>query len=219
MTRASLEKVAWTYRQDGYDVRVLPSPAELPEFLRNFAPDLIATMGDENVVVEVKEREDLVHNSAMLSLAAEVNAQPGWRLDLVVERNTAELDSVAAGAVEPNSCDILRLADSAERLVGDGELIAACLVGWSATEAALRFTAHLNGLSLESKDPTYVLNALATEGVIARDEYDALIAALQVRNAMAHGLKPVSMNATVSEFLIETTRRLLQAEMSPASAS
>jgi hypothetical protein len=49
-----IAKVADEYRRRGYDVAVKPSGADLPDFLGDFKPDLIARNGTESVVVEVK---------------------------------------------------------------------------------------------------------------------------------------------------------------------
>jgi Holliday junction resolvase len=57
--RQRLISIASEYEDQGYKVKLQPSPDELPDFLSAFEPDLIATGKGETVVVEVKTREEL----------------------------------------------------------------------------------------------------------------------------------------------------------------
>jgi hypothetical protein len=218
MNRAALEKVAEKYRADGYDVHIFPSKADLPQFLQHFTPDMLAIRDHEKVVVEVAERSDLRKDASLSYVAAEVNSQPGWRFDLIVQSPDTSIDPVFTASTEPTSDDILQLANTAERLVSAGELTAACMVAWSAVEAALRQIATTAGLDLESRAPRYLLNALATEGLIPQDDYSTLISVFRLRNTLAHGLKPSSMTSDAPEFLIDLTRRIVKPANTPVTA-
>lgn len=55
-----LSEVANQYRSQGYQVFVEPRVEGLPDFLREFRPDLVARGKKENVVVEVKQWGDRV---------------------------------------------------------------------------------------------------------------------------------------------------------------
>ena len=72
------------YEEEGYRVVLEPRGADLPEFLSQFSPDLIAYSEMENVVVAVKTRSTLVGSADLLALTTAVNARPGWRIDLDV---------------------------------------------------------------------------------------------------------------------------------------
>jgi Holliday junction resolvase len=61
--RERLLKLADEYRDKGYEVSFHPSPEDLPDFLRNYSPDLIVRRGNEAVVVEVKSRSSLDSSS------------------------------------------------------------------------------------------------------------------------------------------------------------
>ena len=84
LMRRRLLEVKREYEEQGYKVLLEPRGAELPEFLSQFSPDLIAYSDTENVVVAVKSRSTLVGSSDFLALTDVVNARPGWRLDLDV---------------------------------------------------------------------------------------------------------------------------------------
>jgi hypothetical protein len=209
MNRAALEQVAEKYRADGYEVHVLPAKAELPEFLKHFTPDLLAYRGQEKVVIEVKNRSDLRKDASLSYVAAEVNSQPGWRFDLIVQASDTSFDPIFSGSTEPSIDGILQLAADAERLAASGELTAACLLAWSGVEAALRRLASQAGLNLESTSPLYLLNALATEGLLAQPDYATLNSLFRLRNSLAHGLKSTSITRDAPAFLIDLTRRIV----------
>jgi REase_AHJR-like len=78
MEQESFEKVAQRYRDEWYDVIVRPLPDQVPPFVENFQVDLIATRGNEGVVVEIKtNRIDLSSDRQLTQLAEIVNVQPG----------------------------------------------------------------------------------------------------------------------------------------------
>jgi hypothetical protein len=52
--QSALARVAADYRRRGYEVRIEPRGADVPPFLEDFMPDMIAIGPSESVVVEVK---------------------------------------------------------------------------------------------------------------------------------------------------------------------
>src|SRR3954454_5486109 len=95
----TLERIAQRYPDQGYDVVVQPAEHQVPERIRGFEPDLIATRGNEGVVVGVKEdRGDVASDSRLAHLAEILNAWPGWRLDLVVLEAESPGERVARDA-------------------------------------------------------------------------------------------------------------------------
>lgn len=63
---------------------------------------------------------------------------------------------------------------------------------------------------LERQDAPYILRLLVTRAVVAREEYQRLWDVLQVRNAVAHGLKPPKLNAEDVASLRDLVRDLLR---------
>src|SRR5215813_7473808 len=57
--RQRARALAEEYRSRGYEVIEEPSPAQLPDFLSGYCPDLLVRKGDEAIVVEVKSRSSL----------------------------------------------------------------------------------------------------------------------------------------------------------------
>jgi hypothetical protein len=93
--RERLLKLADEYRDKGYEVSFHPSPEDLPDFLRNYSPDLIVRRGNEAVVVEVKSRSSLDSSSTqyLRNLAQSIEQYPGWRFELVMT-NSEEIINI-----------------------------------------------------------------------------------------------------------------------------
>src|SRR5947207_15726571 len=80
-----LQRIADQYRKEGYAVITQPDKDHLPGFAGDFGVDIIATRGDESVLVQVKhDRAALEADPNVPVHAGITNAQPGWRYDLVV---------------------------------------------------------------------------------------------------------------------------------------
>lgn len=200
-----VQEVAREYRSRGYDVVVEPEPGQLPEALSRFRPDFVARKADEVVVVEVKSRGSLT-DPELQELAKAVRAQPGWRFELIVLK--PELGP--PGTKLWNADDVANSLRQVEAILGSDHREAALLLAWSAAEATLRLLADKERLLLERDDALYLLKLLATRAVITREQHDLLWEVLQLRNAVAHGLKPPLLHTAKIEDLCELISALLE---------
>ena len=57
-----------------------------------------------------------------------------------------------------------------------------------------------------------MIKALATEGVISKDDYEFFMSAVRARNAVAHGYRMADDNPGIVERLIHVTEKLLNEE-------
>ena len=89
-------------------------------------------------------------------------------------------------------------------------LESAFLFCWSLVEATLRLVTEQEFGILQRVDPLYLIKQLATEGVISRTEYQLLMNALSLRNAIAHGFKTTQLSSNTLSELIKMTEQLLQ---------
>jgi hypothetical protein len=205
-----LALLAERYRAEGYQVTVRPRGPQVPEFAAAFQPDLLATKGAENVLVQVKENAEALKKDADVSRMAEtVNAQPGWRFDLVVLNGTPDGEIVAEEAVEPPVENILRRLDAAERAARAGEEAGGFLLAWGALEAAMRRAARSAGIKGGKVSPLFYLGSLYSNGILEREEYDELNRHLRARNAMVHGLEVPRIDAAMALYVAGAARKLL----------
>jgi hypothetical protein len=213
----ALSLAAQTYEADGYRVIVRPSGDQLPPFAAGYAVDLIASKGDERVIVQVKEsREDLAKDSEIVHLA-EAATGAGWRLDLIVQGAADPLAKVGNGA-ELRRDQIEEQLRHAERMASAGELVVACVLAWSALEAAMRRTARRAGLQVKTTAPVFLIRALYSGGFLSRAEFDRLDETIRFRNGAVHGLSVPDLTAAVPADVIDVARRLLAQELNSQGA-
>lgn len=84
--REQLLQLAEEYRAKGYKVLFHPNLEDLPDFLKNYRPDMIVRRGDEAVIIEVKSRSsfNFSSNQHFRNLAQVIEQHPGWKLELVM---------------------------------------------------------------------------------------------------------------------------------------
>jgi uncharacterized protein YutE (UPF0331/DUF86 family) len=208
--RERLLKLAEEYRDQGYDILFHPNPEDLPDFLRNYRPDMIVSREDEVVVIEVKSRSSLNSSSTqyLQSLAQAVEQHPGWRFELVMTNpGEAAYSTRAEGSLQEQEIQS-RLAVVSQ--LSENYPESAILYSWSLVEATLRLVADKERLSLRRFDSLYLVKRLATEGVISQSEYQLLMNSLSLRNAVAHGFKTAQITQDSVFELIEFIEQLLK---------
>ena len=207
--RQRARALAEEYRSRGYEVIEEPSPAQLPDFLSGYRPDLLVRKGDEAIVVEVKSRSPLAKDAQIRDLAQLLQTKPHWKFELVIV-GEGERISAPEGARPFERDDILRRIEAAEKLLESGFSEAALLLAWSTSEATLRLLIEEEGIVLDHLNPPYILKQAVMHGVIARDEYNFLTNVIKYRNALVHGFKTIDFDPALVSELISRTKRLLQ---------
>ncbi|MBW4673853.1 MAG: hypothetical protein KME52_07460 [Desmonostoc geniculatum HA4340-LM1] len=209
LERERLLKLAEEYRQKGYEVFFHPNPQDLPDFLKNYRPDMIVRRGEENVVIEVKSRSSLnSYNQDLRNLAQAVEKHPGWRFEFVMTNPEDIMYSLKAeGSLQEHE---IKSQLQVVRQLTTQHPESAILYSWSLVEATLRLIAQKEELSLERFDPLYLVKQLAIEGVISKSEYELLMNALLLRNSIAHGFKTTELTQNTVCELLELTEQLLR---------
>jgi hypothetical protein len=208
LERARIQAWARDHRLKGYTVIVDPRPAELPDFLLRFQPDIIAHGPEGSIVVEVKSRTALQGGEQLAALARAVEGQPGWRLDLVVTNPRGET-GVPDDAEVADTENLKARLETAERLAQERQLDAAMLLAWSAIEGILRNVAAEEAVYLGRRGPSYVTKRLYSLGFLSRDDYLRLEDALSYRNSLVHGFAARRLRKATIMALIDLARRLL----------
>ena len=201
LAKSKVEQLAADFRKRGYSVHVRPSTRELPSFLKQFEPDMIATSDAENVVVEVKSVPEL-ESEHFVRLAEAVESQTGWRLQLAVVDLPApqELPSRAELA---ETEQVSRFSQQAHLLLKEQRHEAAAMLAWSAVEAILRRHARARGLDIERKGTLHILKNLYVSGSLDERQYATLDRMLQFRNAFTHGFAAQIEPEAVRELIEE----------------
>ena len=187
--RAELERVADEYRARGYQVVVSPSPLELPDFARDYPPDIVARGESDSVLVEVMNRPSKAERDRIRAIAERVDRQPGWRF-VVVSSPLEELGSLPTESLRlPAPAQIERTLAEAAWLKSNGFLEASTLLYWAGVEAAMRLAAKRYGIDMPRPDTWSLMRELVSNGVLPRDLYQRLSNSFRVRSAVAHGFE------------------------------
>jgi hypothetical protein len=208
LVKRRIEQLAAEYQREGYSVRVCPSELELPQFLREFSPDLVATSPHGNVVVEVEEAS-AVEPAKMARLAEALEAHKDWRFEVVFVSQPVAAEIPSEENLAPEE-QVNRLLASAETLAASGEIEAAAMLAWSAVEAILRRNAQSAAPELERQSSARVLKHLYSLGRIENDTFEKLLQLMQFRNAVAHGFEPRTAAPSISD-VMPNIRRLQHA--------
>lgn len=162
------------------------------------------------MIIEVKSRHSLNSSAGqyLQNLAQSIAQYPGWRLELVMTNpEDAEYPPTAENSLQQPEIKA-RLQVARQLTTENPEL--AILYSWSLVEATLRLVAEHEELSLKRLDPLFLVKQLAVEGVISRLEYQLLMDALALRNAVAHGFKATPITQEFVYGLIDITEQLLK---------
>jgi uncharacterized protein YutE (UPF0331/DUF86 family) len=208
LAQQKVQELAAEYQRNGYVVRVRPAPHELPEFLRGFAPDLVAESSRGNVVVEVK-MSTAIDAAQMARLAEAIDGEDGWKFEVVFVSQPVAAEIPSEEALVPEA-QVNRLLSSAETLFADGEVEAAAMLAWSAAEAILRRNAQSAAPEFERQSSARVLKHLYSLGHIEHGTYEKLLLLMQFRNAVAHGFEPRTAAPSISD-VVPDIRRLQNA--------
>jgi hypothetical protein len=208
---AQLLKLSQSYRDQGYEVIIHPNVEYLPEFLKNYRPDMIARSGDEAVIVEVKSRSSLnfLSKQYLRSLAQVVEEHSEWRFELIIVNPDEDeyIPKAESSLEEEEIKSQLQIAKQMTMQHPESSI----LYIWALTEATLRLVTEKEGLSLQRFDVRYLVKQLLVEGVISRTEYQLLMDANSLRNMVGHGFKAPKITMDFVDSLIQTTEQLLEA--------
>ncbi len=208
LAQQKINELAAEYQRTGYVVRVHPAMHDLPEFLREFEPDLVAASPHGNVVVEVKP-SSAIDSHQMARLAQAVEREGDWRFEVVFVSQPVAAE-IPSEETLVNEAQVNRLLASAETMFANGEVEAAAMLAWSAAEAILRRNAQSAAPELERQSSARVLKHLYSLGRIEPDAYEKLLLLMQFRNAVAHGFEPRTAAPSIPD-VVPDIRRLQDA--------
>ena len=205
--RAKILEIADAYRRRGYEVLVEPATGELPSFLADFQPDMIARGPEDSVVVEVRVGTRTAASEGYKELAETIRQHAGWRFSLVVVDPRS--DDVAPSAEQLLTREqIVQRLETTEDLLRQGAQEAAFVLLWASTEALLRHMASLEGFPLERLPSSALLKESFSLGLLSREGLETTTRAFSVRNSLVHGFDVAGLGEILGE-LSALTRRLL----------
>lgn len=181
-----IKEIARQYSNNGFTVKIYPSGNDLPNFMHNYQPDILAKKDDEYVIIEVKTKGSTTDLAKFEMLANEVNTRPNWRFEVVFTNpqetpiNMLDESSISHDMINQ------RLIE-ARKLLELNLLDGAFLLCWTALEAAIRQMLKLENDKLINKSPQSMIKNLYALGLINKIEYKSLDKYIHARNTLIHG--------------------------------
>ena len=183
----ALRRIAEDYQRRGYTVIFEPPAASIPSFLGNYQPEILATKGDENMLIDVKT-QGVRDVAAFLRMWDEVERHPGWHLSCATVPN---VDPEVNTSGEFSDLDVdglrrhLREIDLSSR---DSQARPSVLTRlWIVYIAALRLLAIQEGFDRDGDTDLYRLDRAASNGLISNAEFEEARALLALRNSIVDG--------------------------------
>lgn len=179
-----IKEVAKEYLEKGYEIFIEPNPKNLPDFLKNYRPDILAVKGDEKIVIEVKSSMSINKSKYLIELANRIENNEGWKFELVLtnpKKKKVERNIPSLGIIQSK-------LNSIYQLNSENQIDAAFIMSWATFEAATR---KLLLIEQPNSEPELVPNALIKQlysfGIIGRMDYNQLNNISKKRNEIVHG--------------------------------
>ncbi len=187
--------IAKQYEERGYVVTLGPPPSRIPFPLGNHIPDILATKGSENILIEVKTPGARTDPDSYFHLDQQAQQHPGWRLMLVTVSED-ELQQNASSFTSDVSVDSIREnLRNMDGLLDDAKISGLLLPGlWMAYVFALRILASEEHVDYDYTDLS-LINRAYSNGIISIDEYETARRLMTLRNEAVHSLKPTATPA------------------------
>lgn len=183
LEESKIKEVASDLREKGYDVVIYPSQKELPPFLEDFSPDIVARKGKENLIIEIRSRYTLDRAKYLEHVATRIQEHSDWSFELVVTNPKDERQSTTISS----EFVLRRKLSEAELLLENGNADVAFLLGWATLEACSRRSLSKIPSITPEINPAGLIRQLFAFGLIRKSDFSFLERLLNKRNRLVHG--------------------------------
>lgn len=183
----SIEIMVQKLKGKGYEVVIEPSPAEIPFELPDYQPDLLATKGDENLIIEIKSKNFPRSIERYKAISDIISRQSNWRFMLSTIDDNYQDEGVQL-TVEANTESVTKLLTKLELILDSESSNLALPYLWTAYISGMRIVGQRKGIPIDAVSDKSVLNYMYSLGEISNEEYSKALSYLSLRNAMVHSL-------------------------------
>jgi Holliday junction resolvase len=183
-----IREIVKDYESKGYKVYINPNQLHLPSFLKNYEPDILAKKENDNVIIEVKTRNDRLNLQRFENLAKEIDKRKDWRFEMVFTNQKEKV-------LEPTYQNILSELEINNRILEINKLVelrsfeASFLLSWSTIEAVLRNKLRNEKFDTNRKTTVSIMKTMFSLGLINQHDYKALQKGNTYRNNLIHGFE------------------------------
>ncbi|USX27617.1 hypothetical protein NHH73_04750 [Oxalobacteraceae bacterium OTU3CINTB1] len=213
----ALRRIAEAYQRRGYTVVFEPPAESLPSFLGNYQPEILATKGSENMLIDVKT-EGVRDVAAFMRLWEEVERHPGWQMSCATVPNVDPEVNTSGEFGDLDVDGLLQHLREIDLLARESQATPGMLTRlWIVYIAALRLFAIQEGFDRDGDTDLYRLDRAASNGLISNAEFEEARALLALRNRIVDG-----SDAAVAPEDYSQLRRMIQRaidQIAPVGAS
>lgn len=183
----AVNAIAKEYEGNGYHVMVEPDPSVIPFDLNNYRPDILATKGDENLIIEVKTRKNPKMMERYKEILRIVNQHKGWRFLLATVDEPGQPGNQAANVVleEPSIAKAFR---ELEPLLQSDMYKLAVPYLWQIYMSGVRLVADKLEVPVDITSDRGVLDYMYSLGEISFEDYEASKKYFELRSKLVHFL-------------------------------
>ncbi len=203
-----IKELAAEYRKLGFDVHIQPTRSKRPSFLQELQPDMIASRGDENIVVEVKSGSGGIESPYQQFVSALQN-QPGWRFELVLT-NSREVAKYGSEYELLDGDEIRSMAIESHKSLRRGERRIAALLAWICLEGVL-----VEGLRkyiatpVLNRSPKRLIKEAVSMGLLNQGDYRNLEHFAEFRNGFVHAMRVEPPQAEDIQYVLQIVNKIL----------
>jgi hypothetical protein len=201
-TKARL--IAQELEEQGYTVTLEPDPSLIPFSLTNYRPDILATGTQENLIVEVRTRDDTRSIERYRLIAEEIGKHKGWRFMLSTIDEPYQIESAEIKHELSNDA-ISRALARVDALLRSENYEMAVPYLWTVYISGMRSAGRQQGLPMDATTDRSVVNYMYSMGLISAFEYNESIAFLSTRNKMIHTFE-TSLGKNEVQRLVDFTK-------------
>lgn len=180
--------IAKQYEADGYTVVRNPKQDLIPFNLEGYIPDILATRGDENILIEVKTSKARVNTEKLFKISKIVQSHPGWKFS-VVTINEDEINEFKKSLPE---LDINKISKTLILVEGNlkNSNLSIFLVPqiWVCYISILSMHLINEGVEISGLSDLSILNSAYSEGILDYQDFERSREFLSLRNFVCHNL-------------------------------
>lgn len=192
--------IAKQFEADGYTVMLNPGKNSIPFNLERYTPDILATRGDENILIEVKTSKARFNSEKLFKISKMVESHPGWKFSVV----TVNEDDISEFKEPAPEHDIFKISQTLtlikDNLTDSNVSVFFVPQIWICYFSILSIILRNEAVKISGLSSLSILNAAYSEGIIDYEELQSSRQLLSLRNFVCHNCAGDVSNKDVKGF-------------------
>lgn len=196
--RMAVKNIARQLEKDGYVVQIEPAAAIIPFDLFGYQADILATKGEERLLVEVKTADSRRSLEKYKKISDIVSRHPNWRFLLTTVPPAVEPEEAIAPP-DVGRDEIRALVQRLDALLASESYSFAIPYLWNALMAGLRTRAFERKVPVDAVSDLRVISYMYSSGEISHEDYETMRRYYELRSSQTHSVSLAVPKAEVFE--------------------